>query len=62
MKIKDTPSRIVFKVINYILLTLLAFACLAPLWHVLMASFSNPTLLVQKTGILLWPLYMRIIR
>jgi putative aldouronate transport system permease protein len=57
MKIKDTPSRIVFKVINYILLTLLAFACLAPLWHVLMASFSNPTLLVQKTGILLWPLY-----
>ncbi|NLV49069.1 MAG: carbohydrate ABC transporter permease [Clostridiales bacterium] len=56
MKIKDSPSRIVFKVINTILMCLLAFACIIPLWHVLMASFSNPTLITQHSGLIFWPL------
>lgn len=56
MKIKDTPSRVVFKVANFVMLSLLALVCLAPLWHVLMASFSNPTVLQQYSGMLFYPL------
>jgi putative aldouronate transport system permease protein len=57
MKIKESPSRIVFKVFNTILLLLLAFACLSPLLHVFFASFSDPTLLTQfQGGMILWPL------
>lgn len=56
MKIKDTPARIAFKVINYFLLSVLALICMAPLWHVLMASFSNPTTLQQHSGLILYPL------
>ena len=56
MKIKETPSRIVFRIINTILMLILAFICLLPLWHVLMASFSNPTVLSQNTGVVFWPL------
>ncbi len=57
MKIKETPGRIVFKVINIIILTVLAFVCLVPLWHVLMASISDPTLITQHTGVVMWPLH-----
>ena len=56
MKIRETPGRIVFKVINTIILAVLAFICLCPLWHVLMASISNPTLLTQHTGLVFYPL------
>jgi len=57
MKIKESPSRIVFNIINTILLLLLAFACLSPLLHVFLASFSDPTLLTQyQGGMILWPL------
>ena len=58
MKIKESPSRIVFRIINVIIMILLAFACLAPLLHVFFASISDPILLTQFQGsIILWPLY-----
>ena len=58
MKIKESPSRIVFRVINVIIMIVLAFACLAPLLHVFFASISDPILLTQFQGsIILWPLY-----
>ena len=58
MKIKESPGRIVFRVINVLIMLGLAFACLAPLLHVLFASISDPTLLTQyQGGIILWPLY-----
>ena len=50
MKIKESPSRIVFRVINVIIMILLAFACLAPLLHVFFASISDPILLTQFQG------------
>ncbi len=56
MKIKDTPGRIVFKVINTIVLILIAVICIAPIIHVVAASFSDPTLLTQSSGLILWPL------
>ena len=57
MKIKETPGRIVFKVINTIILAALAFVCLVPLWHVLMASISDPTYVTQHSGVIMWPLH-----
>ena len=56
MKIRETPGRIVFKVINTIVLAALAFVCLMPLWHVLMASISDPTDVTRSSGIIMWPL------
>ena len=56
MKIRETPGRIVFKVINTIILAALAFVCLVPLWHVLMASISDPTDVTRSSGIIMWPL------
>jgi len=57
MKIKEAPGRIVFKVINVIILAALAFVCLVPLWHVLMASISDPTYVTQHSGVIMWPLH-----
>lgn len=52
---KTTPSRIVFNVLNYTFMVLVAVVCVAPIWHVLMASFSNPRMLMAKSGIVWWP-------
>ena len=53
MKIKEKPGRILFLIINTILLLLITFACLAPIWHMVMASLSNPTALNTYTGLIL---------
>lgn len=50
---KTTPSRILFNILNYVLMALFALVCVAPLWHVMMASLSNPRMLVATSG-LLW--------
>jgi putative aldouronate transport system permease protein len=51
-----TPSRIAFNVFNYAFMGLLCLVCIAPLWHVLMASLSNPRLLFASSGIIWLPL------
>jgi putative aldouronate transport system permease protein len=56
MKIRKSPSRVVFEIINTIILILVACICLAPIIHVIFASISDPTLLTQSTGLILWPL------
>lgn len=48
-------SEIVFNVLNYIFLTLVACAMLYPMWYVVCASFSDSTALTRYSGILLWP-------
>lgn len=53
---KNTPSRIIFNIFNYGFMVLFAVACIAPIWHVLMASVSNPRLLMGTSGILWKPL------
>jgi len=54
--IKDTPGRIIFKIINYVFLAALAFVCLVPFWHILMLSFSNPNMIARTTGVVMYPL------
>lgn len=56
MKIKNSPSRIVFLVCLYIFLGLLALAFILPVWHVVMASFSDAKDLSTHSGIVLLPL------
>jgi len=48
-------SRVIFNVINYALMIGLALVCIAPLVHVLMASLSDPRMLMASRGILWWP-------
>lgn len=56
MKIKAPLGERVFQVFNCIFLGLIAFVCLYPMWHVLMASFSDSTALTAHSGLLLWPI------
>jgi len=50
---KITPSRTIFNIINYTFMIFLCVICLAPLWHVFMASISDPRSLMAASG-LLW--------
>ena len=56
MKIKASFGERAFQVFNYIFLGLIGFMCLYPMWHVLMASFSDSTALTAHSGLLLWPI------
>jgi len=47
---------IFFTVFNYIFLSLAGFACLFPLYYVVIASFSDPVKLISHDGMLLFPL------
>lgn len=40
----------------YVLMGLMALVCLYPMWHVVMASFSDPIELMRHTGVILKPL------
>lgn len=54
MEYKRTPSRVIFLVFAYAFLVLVGVLCLAPLWHVLMGSISDPTELNANRGLILW--------
>jgi len=53
---KVGPSRVIFNIINYSLLIFFAIICVVPVWHVVMASFSDPRLLMSHAGIVWKPL------
>ena len=46
----------IFRVVNTLLMLLMGAICFLPMWHVLMASISDPILLQQNHSLLLWPL------
>lgn len=53
---KLTPSRVIFNILNYAFMILFSFVCVIPIWHVLMASLSNPRMLMANSGIIFKPL------
>ncbi len=53
---KVSFSRVLFNILNYSFMILLCIVCIAPIWHVVMASISNPRDLMASTGLLLKPL------
>lgn len=54
---RKSPSRIAFMIFAYALMIFIAFVCFVPLWHVAMASISNPSYLSVNKGIIFWPLH-----
>jgi putative aldouronate transport system permease protein len=56
MAIKKSFGSRVFNVINTIILAVFSYICLAPVLHVIFASFSDPLKLMRSEGILLKPL------
>ena len=56
IEIKRSPSRVVFLVFLYIILGILGLIFIVPVWHVVMASFSEARLLASNTGVVLLPL------
>ena len=51
-----TLSGKIFNALNTLLMLSIAFICVAPILHVLLASISDPALLMRHKGIVLWPL------
>jgi len=49
-----TNGEKIFAVFNYIFMTIIAFITLYPMWHILMASFSDPTEVLLHTGAYFW--------
>ena len=57
MAIVENKSRgeRIFNAVNIVILLFLTLIFFYPLWHCLMASFSDPGKLLANTGALLWP-------
>lgn len=56
MKVRISTGEKVFRVCNYIILTLVALVCLYPMWYVAVASVSDSNRLMAHSGPLLKPL------
>lgn len=53
---KLSAGRIVFLIFLYIFMAIIAIIFIAPVWHVVMASFSDAKQIATHTGIIWWPL------
>lgn len=53
---KNGPSRVIFSICNYGFMALFAVLCILPVWHVVMASVSDPRLLMAASGLILKPM------
>ena len=56
MKKKGLTEDHIFAGAAYLLTGIMAVACLYPIWHVVMASFSDPIELMRHSGVILKPL------
>lgn len=55
MKIRESTGERIFNIINLIILAILTFITLYPLVHVLNASLSSPSQVLQQRGLFLFP-------
>lgn len=53
---KRSVSRIIFNIFNYGFMIAFGIICILPIWHVVMASISEPRLLMSSSGLLFKPL------
>ncbi len=56
MKVKVSRGERIFRVFNYIFLSIVVLLCLYPMWHVAMGSISDGSRLISHRGPLLAPL------
>lgn len=54
--IKRSASERVFGVFNYLFMSMLCILCLYPMWYVVVASLSDPTMMFAQRGLLLLPI------
>lgn len=54
-RIKRSTSDIVFDIVVYIIITALTLVCFFPIWHILVAAFSNTSDIATAEGLMLWP-------
>ncbi len=52
---KRTTGERIFTVLNSMVLVIIVFISLYPLWHVMVASFSENTEVLRHRGLMLWP-------
>ena len=52
---KRTTGERIFTVLNSMVLGIIVFISLYPLWHVMVASFSENTEVLRHRGLMLWP-------
>lgn len=52
---KLTKDDIVFNVISYTVISVLILICLYPIWYVAVASITEPRIVANARGLLLWP-------
>ena len=55
MKIKQTRGDTIFDIINYTVVTFLMIITLYPIVYVAVASISDPMIVAQSGGLMLWP-------
>lgn len=55
MRKKRNVGRDVFLIFDVVLMILIAFLCLIPIWHIIMSSLSNPTALNTHHGVVFVP-------
>ena len=53
---KRSPSRVAFDLFNILFMIALSIMCIAPIWHVIMSSISDPIELNRATGLMIRPL------
>ena len=54
--IKRSPSERAFEIFNYGFMAILCVICLYPMWFVVVASLSDPTMMFAQRGLLLLPI------
>ncbi len=52
---KQSLSGRVFDIMNAVLMIVLAVICIYPMVYVLLSSVSNPSYLMMRSGVMLWP-------
>ncbi len=53
---KKSLGEVIFTLCNYVFMLALCFICIIPVWHVAMASVSDPALVGATSGLILRPL------
>lgn len=52
---KRSLEDIIFDLVVYVILIAISLVCLLPVWHIVVATFSNTTDIAMAEGLMLWP-------
>ena len=55
VKFKGYKKDIIYETVLSVFVLLFALICLIPVWHTIMASFSDPTVVREMKGLVLYP-------